>query len=168
MQTFNKVMLVLLVVAFPLASWYYLNTGLNFRKKALKDLTPKGLFITKDSILTDLISQKTAIIFRDSKLEKDMKVIHNQYKESKTFTLVQIGQNTEIDEPTWLKYNLAQIVSDSMFNNDKAVILIDTAFQIRYVYNVNNFEPGRLVEHISIVLPREQEPDIKVRQNAGE
>jgi hypothetical protein len=160
-------MLVLLVVAFPLASWYYLNTGLNFRKQALKDLTPKGQLVTEDKAFLDLIDHKTAIIYRDINLNDDMAIIHDQYKESESFSIVQITENLSRNLSTWLHYKMDQNTQDSLFNNEKAVILLDTTSLIRYVYNVDNFQPGRLVEHISILLPRAQEPDIKVRKNAG-
>lgn len=160
-------MLVLLVVVFPLASWYYLNTGLNFRKKGIKDLASKGILRTEDSELTQILKHKTAIIFRDPGLIDDMTIIHDQFDDMKSFTLVQITEDNLNIKPTWVKHNLTPTAEDSLFSNNKAVILVDTSSQIRYVYNANNFEPGRLVEYLSIILPRAVEPDIKVRQNAG-
>ena len=96
MKHLSTIVLVALIVFFPLASWYYLQTGLDYRKDALKELESKGPFPFIEEVSRVNIEGYTNIIFHDTGLEGKMKLIHDQFNDSRTFQLVQVTQDMMI------------------------------------------------------------------------
>ena len=157
----TKIALVLLVVGFPLASWYYLNTGLEYRKQALKDLTPKGALKISEIDRTE-IEFFTSVVFCDLELRDEISEIFEQYKESPTFQVIELVEKP-YDSP-WKTI----VTQDPKFQcGDQEIYLVDTEAQLRNTYSSQIKDLGTLVEHIAMVLPREKDPDIIVKNHEG-
>ena len=162
MKFITKIALVALIVGFPLASWYYLNTGLEFRKQALKELQAKGNWDIDGLDPLDF-EYKTSVVFMDASLHDEMMLIHEQYGESNTFQIVEVLEN-EIQDEAWKTVRIDS-GSPSIDSLRSSIFLVDTKGQLRLTYGKNKEDLKKLVEHIAIVLPREVEPDIKMRPN---
>ena len=160
MKLITKIALVALIVGFPLASWYYLNRGLEFRKQALRELTPKGVWEIEGLDRIDFEFQ-TSVIFFDSSLREKMALINEQYQSSPTFQMVELVDDKEY-KADWktIYFDAQSSAYDSLYQN---IFLIDEDLQLRKSYGKSHKELNRLIEHIAIILPREKEPDIKIR-----
>lgn len=91
------VALVFLLGIFPAASWYYLNSGLQYRKAAMSDLKEYGrfplegwtqldgtplapAFLEKKMILANLVSASETIRY-DEQLSAQLAALHEQFDE---------------------------------------------------------------------------------------
>ena len=95
--------LVVFIMLFvlPLGSWYYLQTGLDYRKDALKELTPKGAFAS-NVINPALLQSKTSLIHLKNVKEEVIPEIFEQYRESQTFQLLSI-QSPKEEYDNWIQ-----------------------------------------------------------------
>ena len=162
MKLITKIALVGLIVGFPLASWYYLDTGLEYRRQALKDLAPKGIWSMEGIDKTD-IEFYTNVVFCNNNLRDKMQQIYDQYSESPTFQMVEITNDTTYQADWKTIY-----VENNPGCGESDIYLIDTETQLRNTYSGEESQLGTLVEHIAIVLPREKDPDIIVKNHEGE
>ncbi|NNF35423.1 MAG: hypothetical protein HKN68_15035 [Saprospiraceae bacterium] len=162
MKIITKIALVGLIVGFPLASWYYLNNGLEYRRQALKDLAPKGQWTMEGVDKTD-IEFYTNVIFCDSQLRDKMQQIYDQYAASPTFQMIEVTGDKNYQAPWKSIY-----VEDYKGCGDDEIYLLDVESQLRNTYTGDEKTLGKLVEHIAIVLPREKDPDIIVKNHEGE
>ena len=164
MKAITKIALVALIVGFPLASWYYLTIGLNYRKQALADLKPKGEWIMNGVDQLD-VADRVSVVFSGEELRDDMQLIYNQYKSNPLFQIVELAQDTTSNSP-WKKVLFNnQSLKDSVTTT---IFLLDQKRQLRRSYGTERKDLGQLVEHIAVVLPRDPELDIKMKpQNEG-
>ena len=165
MRLITKIALVLLIVGFPMASWYYLNTGLEYRKKALKILEPKGVIDTKGYFPASDFKGSTTVFFTGEGLREDMQRIFNQYEDAQTFHMTEVLSDT-IAQSEWELKVLSIEEINNLFSSNP-IHLIDTDMQIRQSYGTTKEDIKNLIEHIAIVLPREEEPDIVVKNRNG-
>jgi len=149
--------LIILVVIVPLGSWFYLKEGLDYRKGALLELTPKDS-IPRDSDSLQIIFGKTSIIVIDSLVKNDIiEKIREQFKNTPGFQVSFISENStsalpaEYLKDVWVRYA------------GNSFVLIDTAGNIRNAYKNDSLSIKKLVEHTAIVIPRPKESDIKMK-----
>lgn len=164
MKSITKLALVALIVGFPLASWYYLTIGLNYRKQALADLKPKGEW-AMDGVDALDIADMVSVVFSGVELRDDMQLVQDQYELNPLFQIVELAQDTTGNYP-WKKvlYN-DQSMNDSI---SQTIYLIDQKRQLRRSYETDRKGISQLVAHIAVVLPRDPELDIKMKpQNEG-
>lgn len=167
MRTLNKIALVLLIVFFPLLSWYYLNTGLNYRKSVLKDLTPKGEWkYTHD--YSFLLEGKTTLAFTGEQWVEYMNAIYNQYELAPGIQILEFtSDSTKVDSSrsNWVYIHDSEEKISQIFS-EHAFYLIDINKNLRYAYEGEDAEMKKVVEHLSVVLPRDKDPDvITVKRN---
>lgn len=155
---------LMLVVILPAGSWYYLQTGLNYRKEALRKLEPKGDFNLDLIANPENVKSKTVLYQLKPDREVSIKILE-QYHNAETFLM------TTRDDPK--EANQHKLDSLSISNMEKvfpnaAFILVDTSNQIRNVYNGTPMENAKeVVSHISMVLPRKKDKDIKMKENSN-
>ncbi len=152
----------LMLFVLPLGSWYYLQSGLEYRKDALKELEPKGEFLSSVIDKNILRSKTTLMHLKPVKKENVIPEIFGQYGGSKTFQLFSIEAPTEKAE-NWLKIDDFTANSISAANSNAGFLLIDTSGQLRNSYPADMEGVRRLIEHTSIVLPRIKEMDVKLK-----
>ncbi len=151
-----------LIVLFPLASWYYLNLGAEHRKQLIIDLEPKGEWVHASSLPIDTLSGYTALIFGQESMAINVDTLYSQFKKSPTFSVIQLHRDSIVTRHLWDDMKVPAEVYDEIFSKEK-MFLIDTEKQLRFSYEGKHSEFSRMVEHIAFVLPREVQPDIKVR-----
>lgn len=152
----------ILIAVVPFGSWYYLQTGLNYRKDALKELEPKGLFSADDFDNSVLKSKTTLFQLKDVK-EDVLTEIFDQYDKSETYQVVAVQKPTEVFS-NWkvISQELANRIS-SKYDN-AGFILVDTSMMVRNTYPADMDGVRRMIEHTSIVLPRVKEMDVKLKK----
>ena len=79
------VVLLIVLVGLPIGSWYYLQTGFNYRKEALEYLKPKGEITIEDQSLE--LKNYTTLIQLNEDHEELLKKVYDQYSSSNTFQL---------------------------------------------------------------------------------
>lgn len=166
MRHLTKIALVLLIVGFPLASWYYLNTGLEYRKTALKLLAPKGVIDTKGIFPASDFKGYTTVLFSGDELRDDMLRIYDQYEEAHTFHMTELTSDT-VNQAKW-EVKMMSADDINLLLDEHLIQLIDTEMQVRQKYTTTKEDITDLIEHIAIVLPREEEPDIVLKNKNGE
>ena len=151
----------IMLFVLPLGSWYYLQSGLDYRKEALKELEPKGEFVNASVDLSKLKSKTTLMHLKPIK-EEVIPEIFGQYGGSHTFQLMSI-QAPEEKENNWIQIDSYTANSIAAANADAGFLLIDTSGQLRNSYPADMDGVKRLIEHTSIILPRLKEVDIKMK-----
>jgi len=86
MRYFVSALVFSLLFIVPAGSWYYLQSGLNYRKAALKELEPKMKF--ESSIIGDeKIKSKTTLLQLKSVDSEVMPRVFDQYGKSQTYQI---------------------------------------------------------------------------------
>ena len=151
-----------MLFVLPLGSWYYLQGGLNYRKDSLKELEPKGEFISS-VVDVNSLKKKTTLIHLKPVGEQVVPQIFGQYGASQTFQLLSI-ERPIIPVSNWIVIDEFTSNSISASNSDAGFLLIDTAGLIRNTYPADMDGVRRLIEHTSIILPRVKEMDVKLKK----
>ena len=152
---------VIMLFLLPLGSWYYLQSGLDYRKEALRQLEPKGKFQSTFLNQGQLAAKTTMIHLKE--VEGDpVSEIYGQYGDSETFQLFSID-TPEKGAQNWIQLDALAANSISAAYDDAGFLLIDTSGQLRNTYPANLEGVKFLIEHTSIVLPRVKEMDIKMK-----
>ena len=152
----------IMLFVLPLGSWYYLQTGLDYRKDALKELEPKGIF-ESSAIDVNLLKSKTTLVHLKSVEQDVITEIFGQYGSAQTFQLMSI-ETPAVDKDNWITIDAFTANSISSANSDAGFLLIDTSGQLRNLYPADMDGVRRMIEHTSIVLPRIKEMDVKLRR----
>lgn len=162
MKNIMGVIVVILLFIVPFGSWYYLQSGLDYRKDALKQLQPKEdvtSFIGDPSFLA---GRTTLIQFRDIN-EAVLPEYFDQYKESHTFLLVS-NQSPSIIDKRWKQMDAFMSASFKNHYQDAAMVLVDTSMMVRNIYTSSPQDITKMIEHTAIILPRVKEVDIKMKK----
>ncbi len=152
----------ILIAIVPFGSWYYLQTGLNYRKEALKELEPKEQF-SVDGFDSSILKSKTTLFQLKSVEEDVLPQIFEQYNKSETYQVVAIDSPEE-EQNNWITISpiIADVISSKY--DDAGFILVDTSMMVRNTYPADMDGVRRMIEHTSIVLPRIKEIDIKLKK----
>lgn len=150
-----------LLVFVPLGSWYYLQTGLNYRKDALKDLEAKGLIKDLCDELEVYNGETTILAFanavEDQNFESGIYKLLEGFDDVPRFGVLLVDEDSKYQKVERLKFQNTPI---GCSNNFAAMTLIDTSGMIRMTYDDSQESFKKLVEHLAIVLPREKGKDI--------
>jgi len=162
MKYFVSALVFALVCIVPFGSWYYLQSGLNYRKDALKELEPKGEFMVS-GFDNSILKSKTTL-FQLLPVQKDvLPEIYEQYKKSETYQVITTANPVE-ESSNWLQINKETANTISSKYNNSAFILVDTSMMVRNTYPADMDGVRQMIEHTSIVLPRVKEIDIKMKK----
>lgn len=162
MKYLVSTVLFILVFVLPIGSWFYLKTGLDFRKEALTSLEVKGNITDALKINRNLLKGKTSLIELKSIDHKQRALLFDQFKEAYTFQYL-APNNVGILDSNFIA-PLRYDVLDSTYG-DVSFILVDTALNIRNSYVVNEkADLERLVTELSILLPKKAPKDLKLKK----
>ncbi len=156
----SAVVFIMLFV-LPLGSWYYLQSGLDYRKEALVELEPKGEF-SNSMVDKESLKSKTTLMHLKPVDNNVIQEIFGQYGGSQTFQLMSI-ETPEEGAKNWIEIDEFTANSISSANANAGFLLIDTSGQLRNSYPADMDGVRRLIEHTSIVLPRIKEMDVKLK-----
>ncbi len=154
-----------LIVILPAGSWYYLQSGYDFRLELLKQLEPKGILDhskVSEEVALELSKQldRSTVLLYNGALVNSQRIadIEDQFKNAMTFKTISISDSNQVSSISDMK--LSQNQSSQLLTQHKAV-LIDTSGQIRQWYSLDtDSQYEDVVEHLAVVLPRVPNKDI--------
>ncbi len=154
-----------LIVILPAGSWYYLQSGYDFRLELLQQLEPKGeldissLHVEAGNLVQEAIDNSTVLVYNSALVDgKKIADIEDQFKNAMTFKTLAIADSAQQVNTVDLK--LANGKSSELLQMYKAV-LIDTSNQVRQWYKLDSeAQYEEVVEHLAVVLPRVPNKDI--------
>ncbi|MBK8519044.1 MAG: hypothetical protein IPL55_22995 [Saprospiraceae bacterium] len=147
------------VVVVPFISWYYLKQGYNYRKKLLSEVVIKDSLLTNDDSLSLLKGKTTVLVINsNTKTNYYLEGLYNQFKNVNGF---QIASFDSIDNTV----HLPEVYISNFMDKYKSsqIALFDTSLHLRNVYNNESESIKKLIEHIAIILPRQKEADIQMK-----
>ncbi|MFQ5446505.1 MAG: hypothetical protein ACE5FF_06190 [Saprospiraceae bacterium] len=183
-------LVVIILFILPAGSWFYLQSGLNHRTKALAELGDFGKITTFNlpyqggllAVPDDLRGKVSVVNFLSGDSKADQLACERIGKVHKSFdetdgvvflsfipadssaNLLQLATTLGIEDykqqfligvqkPEWQR--LASEVF-KMENPASDVALADTSLTVRNYYDIhNNTSMGRLVEHIALIVPKQ-------------
>lgn len=182
--------IVLILFLLPFVSWYYLQSGLDWRKEAQQvmsgtTLFPEGEYKDADGDLfnADSLAYRVSIVSFSSCDESDLERqsvledIYNQFKDTQKANYIVL--DTCLDAPAeqlmserdkW--YALSCQSAAALCNglqeewpSDKVFALVDRNGIIRSYYAISTDDDKRtLVEHMSLLLPRERQEEVELKR----
>ncbi len=153
------IVLALFVLIVPLGSWYYLQTGLDYRKNAISELLVKdSLDVHLDSLC--ILKNKTSLLVLQSNdsIKVILDKINEQFKNSPGFQIVDFDTST-----VYLKLPNDYLLELRQKYSNQDFMLLDTSLYIRNVYKNTEPEIRKLIEHMAITIPRPKETDINLK-----
>lgn len=153
MKYIKGIAVIGLLFVFPLASWYFLQYGLDWRIDKRELLVPKMGF---DSVLTDesLVSyykDKTSLVRLNPTNSEKEAVVKDQFKGAYTFQ--------------WIERE-ADINAAHIMLKDVNFMLVDTGLNVRRLYKGDHDSIfAQMVEDVSLIIPRKKELDIKMKNS---
>ena len=157
----------------PLGSWYYLNSGFEYRKASLEQLSPKDSLSNsnflyqwkyRDSLIS-ILEGKTTCLFNGSDYSFVEKYV-DQYKDAPSFQTIIFGSASDVESDFISNGDVIYFNRPApIFENNAIIALIDEDGYVRnyYIENVNDLT--KLIEHTAIVLPRKVTKDIKLKSD---
>ena len=157
---------VIMIFIIPAGSWYYLQSGLNYRKAALEALEPKGDFEIAGLDKGQLLKHTTLIQAENSNRDF-ISELYDQYGEQATFQLMTNSEVMDSTATNWIQISPEIIRKiENQYPND-SYFIVDTNAVLRNTYMSNPEELKQMIEHVAIILPRLKEVDIKMKKNGG-
>lgn len=178
MKYIKTILILLLLVGLPIGSWYFLKSGLDWRKTKVTDLKTKDQFFTafeftnsdKDK-LYELMAHRTCIVKMNEGINADDESIINQYSNAYTFQFISFDKTVK-DNNKWTSKTAVRYYKPEnakpRFNRiaDVDYVLVDTSGYVRQYYEGSSQQVLKtLVEDVAVILPRKKEKDIKLKSN---
>jgi hypothetical protein len=160
-KVFTWIIVGLFLVIIPIGSWYYLNQGLQYRKNLLKEMEIKSGIDSQADSLGFLMGSANVVVLRSTdETQKIAGQLKEQFDNSPRFN---IYFKDSIEGFASLPVGYMADEWNSMSGN--SFVLLDTLMNVRNTYSTDMESVKKLVEHITVVIPRQKEPDIKIKSN---
>lgn len=172
MKILKYIGVTVLLVVFPALSWYYLDTGLEYRKEAREAMMPKedlnelisarrfttefDLRATCDGMTSILISRK------GEKNDATIQKLYDQFDDANNFQLVLLNGSGLTPLPEFDKENFH--VVPAVLNYEDEIVLLDNQMRVRSNHTFDKESVQKLVSYTALLLPREKGRDIKQRK----
>ena len=183
------VTLILILFLLPFVSWYYLNSGLTWRKKAQEKMNgtdpfPTGEWIdnSKNNLTSASLSDYVTLVTRidcelSSELSSTLEQFYDQFKETKKAAYIildECGKDsltyTDAAKQTWYVFSCGDSTGlcDRLLKNwpsGATHALVDRNHLIRSYYASTTRDEKRiLLEHMALLLPRERSEKVELKR----
>lgn len=183
------VTIVLILFLLPFVSWYYLQSGLEWRKKAQEVMSgttpfPSGEYLTSDGrkFNTDSLQQYVSIVSflpckgADNGQAEVLDVIYKQFKGTNKAKIIQLDSCNTTDPSVnqslrhWYTVTCGDSTGlckelSSGWPEGKPFALVDRKGIIRSYYAIGTHDEKRiLVEHMSLLLPRDRQEKVELKR----
>ncbi len=184
------VTIVLILFLLPFVSWYYLQSGLDWRKDAQAVMNGTSLFPAGTCELADgrkfsadsLDGRVTLVTYvscdKDDKEQKEvLAALYDQFRETgkAAFVLLDSCQtgSGNLSQDQYKRWYVIPCTDTlvmcsslkSLWEKDKMFALVDRKGVIRSYYAINTKNEKRmLVEHMSLLLPRERQEKVELKR----
>ncbi len=154
------------LVLVPLLTWLNLSKGLDYRLQNRQELVVKDSLDMKADTL-GLFKHKTSIVVAKSydRLADFETAVNEMFvKENRNVRLYAVGHFDDSIEA------LPESYFDEVWSrySDKTFFLVDTAGYIRNMYEDNDKDVGKLLEHTAVIIPQKKRGSIEVKLNSNE
>lgn len=181
MKYIRTIAIMILLFGLPAGSWYFLNSGLDWRKAKRETLKQKVRFITshnftsadKDKLFEIAVKKTNVVKLNGDVSELDEELIR-QFKNSHTFQFLVIADGAQ--KPAGLsskevkKYfdpEQQEVAHDYLKGAD--YLLVDTTGYIRQYYTgTDKSTLNFLVEDVALILPKTKTRDILMKRRGEE
>ncbi len=188
----RKFLITIIIILFllPFVSWYYLQSGLDWRKAAQQVMQgtnpfPEGTYTDADGDLftADSLAYRVSIVSffacdgSDPERKSVLEDIYNQFKDTGKANYIVLdtcasdsGQAMLIDRDKWymLSCDSSQALCQTLladWPSDKVFALVDQHGIIRSYYAIETIDDKRmLVEHMSLLLPRDRSEKVELKR----
>lgn len=185
--------IILMLFLLPFGSWYYLQSGLNWRKQAQIIMSgtqpfPEGKWIdhTGRVLSSDMLTEHVTIVSLLSCENKDsiastLYTFYQQFKDTKKANFIILnecqsgfGIPADSSKVSWFVFNCSDssTICDSLrmhWPAGKTHALIDRNKVIRAYYEEGTRGQKRiLLEHMALLLPRERSDHIELKRGSKE
>lgn len=184
------VTIVLILFLLPFVSWYYLQSGLKWRQKAQEVMSgtepfPSGEYALSDGRIfnTDSMERYVSIISfvpcntQDNGQKEVLDVIYKQFKDTNKARIIQIdscqsvtGSTSHTGMKNWYiipctdSVDLCNLLLED-WPAGKLFALVDRKGIIRSYYSIGSKDEKRiLVEHMSLLLPRDRQEKVELKR----
>ena len=175
MKYFRAAGVLLLLFIFPFISYLYLKSGYNFRFNALQELKPKEK-LDPNTNFPEIDNRDTfqfadsygkVTIFYNEKAEsaKEMLLpIYEEFEHKSEFNIIGFADTTAIrsEASKYQDFNKWNLILGK-YPFEKEICLVDTGLMIRNYYGFDSSSFEKLGQHIPIILPREVEKDVVMK-----
>lgn len=157
MKIVKAIGVILILGIFPGLSWYFLQSGLDWRKDKRHELTVKAplqdIISLSASDAQTKFHGKTSVVKLTAKNGDKDAIVIDQFKQAYTFQWI----DSNIDSSISIYKNSALAAYD--------YLLIDTGMNVRNFYlGSHDTMFADLVEDLSLIIPKKKELDIKMKQ----
>jgi hypothetical protein len=180
---------MMLLIGAPIISYYYLKGGYNYRVALISELKIKGevrpFNFVKDSALVlrsdDLKGNVTIMSYVERGGDNEyLRKLQDQFHERTEFHMWSFvpGEVEDTGFVNWkmvsttreaINQLLINAISDTLELKAPIHVLIDTSGMVRHIYQGGDVETQKkMVEHITVILPRSKESDIIYKPTADE
>lgn len=171
-KIFKFIAVISMLVIFPALSWYYLNSGLEYRRTARIAMEPKGTLqaaLTSGSIKTGFDIATTCkgstclIVSRnDEKHDETIEKIFKQFESSYNFKLLLLNGKNLPTLPSFEFDNF--IVVEGSTSPTPKLVLMDTELMIRNEYSFEKESILNLVSHTALLVPKKPARDVVIKK----
>jgi len=179
MKYFKTILVVILLAGLPLGSWYFLKSGLEWRKAKVVDLEKKEIFlkaigfsVDDKNKLYEIMAHRTNVVKKRGALSANDEAIIDQFEDAYTFQFLSLDGNEADPKGGWTSKSVVRFYSpDNISSNSTQIkdwdyMLVDTSGFIRQYYLGEDKQVMKLlVEDIAVILPRKKEKDIILKGN---
>lgn len=157
MKYLRGLAIVFVIFILPAGSWYYLQSGYNYRLNALGELEPKGQVfnLTQEQEDPEFLMDKVTLICLCEKASegnfKTLDKLEDKY-DSRGFQILRLKQSDSDYQELMQKYG------------PNPLILIDKDRELRSTYNFDEEVIKELVQHTAIVIPLPSRKKIKLKR----
>lgn len=171
MKYLKRLGVVIMIVVLPAISWYYLDTGYDFRKDAIEKLKPKGSienWLANKNISLNLNSvakgRASLLVFRSSvQSDETYRELFDQFKTSDNFQMIMLNQGYGDFDTRDIKGNVINF--RAKHDLDQYFVLLDDQMQVRNEYTLSQESLKEMVQHIAITIPRDKPRDVKIQKS---
>ena len=167
MKYIKSIIVLTFLFALPAGSWYFLQTGLDWRRVKAKELVGKGSILEAvtmtpedKALLSQKLKGKTSLIkLRKPQSQQDAELVR-QFADAFTFQWVETATDLSIPKST---------IEALKYDYEYDYVLVDTSLNVRQYYTGDDKETlTRIVEDIALMIPHRKSKDIKLKRTQDE
>lgn len=192
MRLLRTILVILVLFALPVVSWFYLRQGLNWRKRIVEEVSEQFPFsglqcsVGETTLDTTFFKGHLSVIFLEDPSVPDSIIneLYDQFGERQDIWFVILAGDPPSQSPVVLEINTENYYRvvppasticrrgfDEAFGGEYNAALIDRSAMLRKRYDLSNREEVQtLIRHITVMIPVEKREklDLKYLKNQKE
>jgi len=154
---------VIMIFVLPAISWWYLQSGFNYRKQVLQEIQPKGQLAASSWSEEDLASME--LLFKENiTVFSSASSLNNKQLDIMKRLVQKYGNRDFFQFISGRDFSLDGSFPFNTFSED-SIYLIDKEMFIRNSYGWNDNDIKKLVEHTAALLPIPKRETISLKRD---